>query len=51
MEKFERNTTNLIQGEFASDNPFRQEASIGNIDDDDIHVPNAFEFQAMSENL
>ena len=52
VEQFERNTTDFLQGEFASDNPFGQEANIGNIDDDDdIHVPNVVEFQAMIENL
>ena len=42
MEQFERNTVDFLQGE---------EASIGNIDDDDIHVPNVVEFQSIIENL
>ena len=51
VEQLERNTTNFLQGELASDNPFEQEVGIGNIDDYDIHVPNVVEFQAMIENL
>ena len=42
--QFKRNTTDFIQGGLASNNPFRQEAGIGNIGDDDTHVPNAIEF-------
>ena len=33
------------------DSPFGQETDIGNIDDDDIHVLNVIEFQAMIKNL
>ena len=51
VEQFKRNITDFLQGEFASDNSFRQEAYIGNMYDDDIHVLNAVEFQAMIENL
>ena len=51
VEQFERNTTNFLQGEFESYSPFGQEASIGNINDDDICVPNTIEFQAMINNL
>ena len=51
VEQFERNTTDFLQGEFASNSPFGQEADIGIIDDDDIHVPNVVECQAMIENL
>ena len=51
VEQFEINTTNFLQGKFASDSPFGQEAGIGNIDDDDIHVPNVVEFQAMIKDL
>ena len=50
--QFKRNTTDFLQGGLASNSPFRQEACIGNIDDDDdTHVPNAIEFQAMINNL
>ena len=45
VEQFERNTTDFLQVDFASDSPFGQEACIGNIDDDDIHVPNTVEFR------
>ena len=51
MEQFERNTTYFLQGEFASDSPFRLEESIGNIDDNDTHVPNVVEFQVMIDKL
>ena len=51
VEQFERNTTNFLQEEYASDNLFRQEASIGNVDDDDTHVPTTVEFQAMIDDL
>ena len=51
VEQFEKNTTGFLQEEFASDSPFEQEAGIGNIKDDDFHVPNVVEFQAMIENL
>ena len=51
VEQFERNTTDFLQEEFASNNPFGQEACIGNIDNDDTHIPNVIEFQAMIENL
>ena len=51
VEQFERNTTNFLQEEFASDSPFGLEAGIGNINDDDTHVPNVVEFQAMIDNL
>ena len=51
VEQFKRNTIDFLQGNFASNNPFGQEADIGNINDDDIHVPNAVEFQAMIKNL
>ena len=44
MEQFERNIADFLQGEFASDSPFGQERGIGNIDDDDIHVPNTVAF-------
>ena len=44
MEQFERNITNFLQGEYALDSPFGQEAGIGNVDDDDYtHVPTAIE--------
>ena len=51
VEQFERKTTYFLYGEFALDNPFEQEADISNIDDDDIHIPNVVEFQAMIQNL
>ena len=51
VEQFERNTTYFLSGEFSLDNQFEQEADISNIDDDDIHIPNVVEFQAMIENL
>ena len=51
VEQFERNTTNFLQEELASNSPFGQEADIGNINNDDIYVPNVIEFQAMIENL
>ena len=51
VEHFEKNTVDFLQEEFASNNPFRQEPGIGNINDDDVHVPNVVEFQAMIENL
>ena len=51
VEQFEKNTTDFLQEEFALNNPFRQEVGIGNINDDNIHVPNDAEFQAMIENL
>ena len=51
VEEFERNTTYFLQGEFASDSPFRLEESIGNIDDNDTHVPNVVEFQVMIDKL
>ena len=51
VEQFERNIVDFLQGEFASDNPFRKEVGIGNIDDDGIHVPNVVEFQEMIKNL
>ena len=51
VEQFERNTIIFLQGEFALDNLFGQEAGIGSINDDDIHVPNPVEFQAMIKNL
>ena len=44
VEQFEKNTTGFLQEEFASDSPFEQEAGIGNIKDDDFHVPNVVEF-------
>ena len=46
MEQFERNTANFLQGEYALDSPFEQEADIGNVDDDDdcTHVPTTIEF-------
>ena len=49
--QFKINTTDFLQGGLASNNPFKQEVGIGNIDDDDTHVPNAIEFQAMINNL
>ena len=51
VEQFEKNTVDFLQEEFASDSPFGQEAGIGNINDDDTHIPNAIEFQAMIDNL
>ena len=51
VEQFERNTVDFLQEEFASDNPFEQEASIGNINNDDIYVPKIVEFPKMIENL
>ena len=51
VEQFDRNTTDFLQEEFASNNPFGQEADICNIDDDDTHVPNVVEFHAMIDNL
>ena len=51
VEQFERNIVYFLQREFASDNPFRKEVGIGNIDDDGINVPNVVEFQAMIKNL
>ena len=35
MEQFERNTSDLLQEEYALDSPFGQEAGISNVDDDD----------------
>ena len=46
IKQFERNIADFLQGEFASDDLFGQEEGKGNIDDDDIHVPIAVEFQA-----
>ena len=51
VEQFEKNTTDFLQEEFAPDSPFKQEASIDNINDHDTHIPNVVEFQAMIENL
>ena len=51
VEQFEKNTTNILQEEFASNNPFKQKASIGTINDDDTHIPNVVEFQVIIENL
>ena len=51
VEQFEKNTTYFLQEEFASDNSLWQEAGVCNINNDDIHVPNVVEFQAMIENL
>ena len=51
VEQFEKNTTDFLQEEFASDNPLWQEAGICNINNDDIHVSNVVELQAMIENL
>ena len=51
VEYFERNTIDFLEEEYASDNPFGQEASIGNVDDDDTHVPTPVEFQAMIDDL
>ena len=51
VEQFERNITYFLQEEFALDNPFEQELGIGNIDNDDTHIPNVVEFQAMIDNL
>ena len=51
VEQFERNTTNFLQEEYALDNPFEQEAGIGNVDDDDTHVPTTTRFQAMIDDL
>ena len=44
VERFKRNITDFLQGEFALDSPLWQEAYIGNMYDDDIHVLNAVEF-------
>ena len=41
----------FLHKEFAYDNPFGWEVGIGNVDDDDIHVPNAIEFQSMINDL
>ena len=46
-----RNNTNFLQGEFALDCPFGLEVVIGNVDDDDTHVPNVVKFQTMIDNL
>ena len=51
VEQFAKNAVDFLQEEFASDNPFGQKTNIGNIDNDDTHIPNAFEFQAMIKNL
>ena len=51
VEQFERNTTYFLQEKYASDSPFGQEVSIGNVDDDDTHVPTATEFQTMINDL
>ena len=51
VEQFEENTTYFLQEEFASNSPFGQETGIGNINDDDTHIPNVVEFQEMIENL
>ena len=51
VEQFERNTADFLQEKYASDSPFGQEASIGNVDDDDTHVPTAIEFQTMINDL
>ena len=51
VEQFERNTTDFLQEEFESNNPFGQEEGIGNVDDDVTHVPTIVEFQAMIDNL
>ena len=44
VEQFKRNTTNFLQEEFASENLFEQEVGIGNINNDDIYVPNVVDF-------
>ena len=44
VEQFKRNTTNFIQEEFASENLFEHEVGIGNINNDDIYVPNVVDF-------
>ena len=41
----------FLQEEYALDNPFRQEVDIGNVDDDDTHVPIVAKFQAMINDL
>ena len=51
VEQFERNTVDFLQGEYASDNRFRQEVGIANVDNDDTLVSTAIEFQAMIKNL
>ena len=42
VEQLEKNATNFLQEECASDNPIGQEADIGNVDVS-IHFPNAIE--------
>ena len=51
VEEFEKNTVDFLQEAFASNRPFGIEAGIGNINDDDTHIPNVVEFQAMIKNL
>ena len=51
VEQFERNTTYFLQEEYASNSPFRQEACIGNVDDEDTHVPIVVKFLAMIDDL
>ena len=48
VEQLDRNATNFLQDEYASDNSIRQEAGIGNVDS---HVPNAVKFQALIDEL
>ena len=50
VEQLERNVTNFLQEEYALDSPIKQEVGIGNVDED-THVPNTVEFQALIDEL
>ena len=51
MEQFERNTIDFLLRKYASYSLFGKKVGIGNVDDDDTHVLNVVEFQAMIDNL
>ena len=50
VKQLERNATNFLQEEYASDNPIEQEVSIGNLDVD-THVSNVVEILVLIDKL